>query len=695
VTAVSGAPVPAPPAEPAPTATARPEPAAHGHRPELDGVRTIAVYLVLLFHTGLSWAEGGFIGVDLFFVLSGLLVSGVLLDELDRSGSLRVGRFYARRVRRLLPAALVTVLATCLTFTVLWSVVRRLDIVDDARSALLYYANWHFVAESGDYFASGVDRSPFLHFWSLAIEEQFYVVFPLLLLLLWRRGSRALLVGLTAVLVVSLAAQLWWATADTDHAYYGTDARVYQLFAGAALTVALRTWPRLRLGAARAHAAAVVGLVGLLVLGSGLVDVSPSVRGIGATVVAVLLLGGLVAGQGQPLSRLLGSRVPAYLGRISYGTYLWHWPVIVALTTLLDASPVVVAVFAFALGTGLAALSYEVVEMPLRRSRLLDRVQWPVVVGGVAVSALVAVTLVPGMLEQDRRPALSDEAFGTPASAGTRTAGAQPVPAGTDWRAARQSIGEQHWCAADDGAACVVHRGDGPHVLLVGDSQAVTLVPMFRRLAKEHDLTLSVDVVAGCPWQEGLDNDKLGADYAQEGESARVGWYDDALRTLDPDVVVLLDRPRDDPEEWGASVSRRDGRRQPLARAVYDTTRDTLREISAVADHTLVVQRLVMPETFDPTDCLATRPTVGDCAVTAPSSTSPSDGYVAAVAARDDSVTPVDLNPAFCPGLPVCEPMVGDRVVYRDDHHYTATWALHRRAAVWRLLTATGALGDG
>src|SRR3954452_20659347 len=162
------------------------------HRPALDGVRTIAVYLVVLFHSGLSVADGGFIGVDVFFVLSGFLITNVLLDDVDDCGRIRFGRFYARRIRRLLPAALAVIAATCLLFLALTTVVRRLPLVRVAQSALLYVANWRFLHEQNDYFATtGVDKSPFLHFWSLGIEEQFYVVFPLLLLgLIWAGRRR-------------------------------------------------------------------------------------------------------------------------------------------------------------------------------------------------------------------------------------------------------------------------------------------------------------------------------------------------------------------------------------------------------------------------------------------------------------------------------------------------------------------------
>ena len=130
------------------------------HRPALDGVRTLAVYLVVLYHAEMPGVAGGFIGVDLFFVLSGFLVSNVLLSEIDERGTLRLGRFYARRVRRLLPAAVLVVVVTGAVFVLVTSIVRRLAFVDDARSALLYFANWHFLSESNDYFATGTERSP-------------------------------------------------------------------------------------------------------------------------------------------------------------------------------------------------------------------------------------------------------------------------------------------------------------------------------------------------------------------------------------------------------------------------------------------------------------------------------------------------------------------------------------------------------
>ena len=660
------------------------------YRPALDGLRTVAVYLVLLFHTGLESVGGGFIGVDLFFVLSGFLVSNVILSEMDRTGRLRLGQFYARRVRRLLPAAVVVVAATCAVFVLVTSVTRRLPLVADAQSALLYVANWRFLHSAEDYFAADVAESPFLHFWSLAIEEQFYVVFPVLLLLLYRISRRwawAMLAGLGACFALSVGAQLYWAQVDANHAYYGTDARLYQLLAGALLTVALRTWT-FHTRRRTAELFAVGGLGAMLLLGSGLLQMSPSWRGIGATVGSVVLVAGLSLREDGVLTGLLSRPVPVFLGRISYGTYLWHWPVILALGEVLVVGPAVVAVLAMALSTGLAAASYEVLEMPIRRSDVLDRFRWNTAVAGVAVSALVAVTTVPWLLAQDRRPALAafDRAAGPAASApGTE------LPKNVDWEQVREDTGRVGSCAVDDVDACTVVEGGGPHLLVVGDSQAQMLEPMFEQIAEDHDLTLSVNIVAGCPWQEGLTNLEASDKGQAACERARVGWYDEVLPALDPDIVMLVARPRDG-RSWSGTVVRRDGTPQPLVKAIAETSKATLDTIARTGARAVVVEQMIMPETFRPDDCLTSAADPGQCAVPVPLGTSPTDALLIAEASRKPSLYTVDLNPALCPSAPLCQAVVDGEIVWRDDHHVTARFAAARREHVWRLIQRTGVL---
>lgn len=339
------------------------------YRPQLDGLRFVAVMLVLAFHAGMVSMSGGFIGVDLFFVLSGFLVTNVILDEVDRQGSFSVGAFYGRRVRRLLPAAVLAITATCVLAVLVTPEASRLSMVSDARAALLYFANWQFIADANDYFGDGISASPFLHYWSLSIEEQYYIVYPLLIFLVLikaRQSERRVGLLLAVLTAVSVALQVHAAANDVNFAYYATQTRIYQPLAGCVLAIALRELGRR--GTTESGGAGgllgTLGVVGVVVLASGWLDLSESVRGLLCTVAALAAVGGLCLAPTTPVSRALSWSVPRYLGQISYGTYLWHWPVILVIAQLFDVRPIVLALMATAVATGLAALSFQVFETP-------------------------------------------------------------------------------------------------------------------------------------------------------------------------------------------------------------------------------------------------------------------------------------------------------------------------------------------
>jgi peptidoglycan/LPS O-acetylase OafA/YrhL len=679
------------------------------YRPALDGLRSVAVYLVLLFHSGMTAFAGGFIGVDLFFVLSGFLVSNVILSEIRETGRLSLGRFYARRVRRLLPAAVVTVAATSLVFLIVFPVVRRLPLVLDAQSALLYVANWNFLVRSNDYFASDVDKSPFLHFWSLSIEEQFYVFFPILLLLLSRlrrRRSAVMLAVLGGLLLLSLAAQLYWARVNMNWAYYGTDARLYQLLAGALLAVALLTFSR-RPPAAVSAGIAVLGLLGMLGLGSGLLELAPSPRGILATVASVALIGGLMTSEGSPLARVLSHGMPVYLGKVSYGTYLWHWPVILVLQDFLATRPVVTAALAMAISTGLASLSFELLELPVRTAAVLRRFRWSTVVVGVATSALVATAVVPPVLESQRRPRLAQPG-GTAFAAENVTAGAgavgakernKPVPQDIDWRSMLGHPEDEPLCTVRHPVACTLVRGSGPHIVLVGDSQARALTPMFRALAKKHGFTFSHNAVPACPWQSEVVLERLPESRLKECLAQRDEWYDQVLPQLHADLVVLLSMPRgegDDPKAGrsGPPLTRVGGSDESVAELLFSTTRDTVRQIESTGPRVLIVESLPIPGHGDPLECLARASRLRQCEVPLPAEQSMNDVFAKVAAELSDDVFTVDLDPVFCYGRPRCLPVIDGTVVWSDAHHLSVAITQKKREEVWRAIKATGAL-DG
>ena len=670
------------------------------YRPALDGLRSVAVYLVVLFHAGMAAFAGGFIGVDLFFVLSGFLVSNVILSELDEHGRLDLGRFYARRVRRLLPAAVLVIVATSAVFLLVTTVVRRLPLVLDAQSALLYVANWNFLVQQNDYFGRGTEESPFLHFWSLSIEEQFYLVFPVLLLVLVRAARRrawVLPAVLTGLFLLSLGAQLSWARVDATWAYYGTDARLYQLLAGVLLALLLRSRPDV-LPRRLAGPVAGVGLAAMVLLGTGLVDLTPSNRGILATGASVVLVAGLMARADGILGRLLSRRTPVYLGQVSYGTYLWHWPVILVLQEVLEVRPLVLAVLAVGVSTGLAALSFQLLEMPVRSTPLLRPFRWSTVLVGVTASVVVASTVVPATLESERKPRL---AVGEPAQAApvpVAQGGAparernKPVPQGIDWEEKVTGGIRKPLCTPDDLTACIVTEGDGPHVSLVGDSHAGMLAPMFLQLAMEHDLTLSFNVLPGCPWQAKLVNTGRPVDDQERCLAQRGPWYESVLPRLQADVVVLASLSRADQEDAAETLAR-DGEEtdEPVADLVLSTTTETVELIESQGSKVVIIDSLPTSDGQDPLDCLAGAQRLHECEVPLPRR-SVTDAIHQVAAARSDDVHTVDLTDVFCVGAPRCLPVVDGIVVWRDPHHFSREITLHRRDEVWTRLRQTGAL---
>lgn len=685
------------------------------YRPALDGLRTIAVYLVVLFHAGLAWAAGGFIGVDLFFVLSGFLVSSVILSELDRTGRLDIGRFYARRVRRLLPAAVVVIVATATVFLLITPLARRLPLVGDAQSALLYVANWNFLFKQQDYFASGIDESPFLHFWSLAIEEQFYLFFPLLLVFLFRRSAkhpRLIPAVVGGLLAASLVSQLVWAQLNVSWAYYGTDARLYQMLAGVLLALGLRALaarPSVRPTGRAGGLVAGVGLVSMLVLGSGLLELTPSWRGILATVASVALVGGIMLSEDGFLSRQLSRHIPVFLGKVSYGTYLWHWPVILVLTEVLEIKPLTVAALAIGLSTGLAALSFQVLETPIRSAQALHPFRWQTALVGLTSSAAVAALVVPVVLSSERTPRLASTAVASvpvasvmpePSEAALRDSDVRevsradrkaPVPSGIDYEKLMKEPDDYPPCTPEDPDACVLVKGSGTHIALVGDSHAEMLIAMFKKLAQEHDLTLSVNAVRGCPWQAGVVDSDFDEERATECLDSRGPWYDKVLPELDPDVVVLSAMARED-GRWKKRLVRADGSTEDDVRElVFNSTKETVEQISAQGRRVVMLNSLPLTGNRDPLECLSAAETLEQCSV--PIEEQPaSDTFYETVASLSDNVYTADVADVFCDGAPLCLPVVDDIVVWKDKLHLTEDIVVHRREAVWRRLKQSGVL---
>ena len=342
----------------------------------LDGLRAVAVLAVVLYHLTVGWASGGLLGVGVFFVLSGYLITDLLLAEREREGAIALGRFWLRRARRLLPALWVM-----LVVVTLWIVFLDPSQLGGIRgallAALLYFSNWWYAFQHVSYFASFGAPSPLGHLWSLAVEEQFYLVWPLLLILALRFVHRRwLLVGLVIAGALASAwamAALFQPGSDPTRVYEGTDTRAFQLLIGASLAI---VWPSRRLTgplpALRRRGLDALGGLGLAVIVVMVMDTNEyqTLLYRGGMVILSLATVAVIAALAHPaalLGRILGAPPLRWIGVRSYGIYLWHYPIIV-LTTPVDSTPgPVLALLQLGATVAVAGLSWHFVEEPIRR----------------------------------------------------------------------------------------------------------------------------------------------------------------------------------------------------------------------------------------------------------------------------------------------------------------------------------------
>jgi len=375
--------------------------AADRFRPDIEGMRAIAVGLVLLFHGFGKPFTGGFVGVDVFFVISGFLITGILLHEQVKDGRISLGRFYARRVRRILPASTLMVLVTIAATYRLLGFISGNELADDAKWTAVFAANIHFGLIGTDYLGSQRPPSPLQHMWSLGVEEQFYLVWPsvfLLLVLVVRRFKRrnvsgVLAVSLLAVIGASLATSVVQTSTNATWAYFSPATRAWELALGALIAV---IGPALsRLPGWVYHAAAALGLAGIMVSALALTRTMPFP---GWRVAIPVVSSGLLiwAGCGNPqtvVGRALSVRPMQWIGARSYSLYLWHWPILMVaeqyaghhLSAWQNAGLLLAAVAA-------SATSYRFVENPVRNSRLLkSRTGLTLAFGLVLILATIAV----------------------------------------------------------------------------------------------------------------------------------------------------------------------------------------------------------------------------------------------------------------------------------------------------------------
>lgn len=658
--------------EPAPPAAAR--------RSDIQGLRAIAVLAVVVFHAGLP-LPGGFTGVDVFFVISGFVISLMLLRQLAATSRIALGEFYLRRVRRLMPALAIMLVATLAGSVLLQSPFGfQQDTAAVGVGAALWSANIAIYSRVGGYFDRAADELPLLHTWSLSVEEQFYLVFPLLLLGLWRlaRGRiRFAAAGLALVCAVSFAFALLASynlvdgiDRGADFAFYMSPARAWEFGAGALLALAVhagRTLPR--------RAAPAAALLGLFGLGGSLLWIDRSTPFPGWVALVPVVSTMLLIAAGSHPSRTvaaLSARPMTWLGDLSYGWYLWHWPLIV-FARLIWPGSLLATVLAAGLSLLPAWLSYRYVEEPVRAGTFrLGRRTAPAVRRRRVWRVAVACMLVPLML------------FGGFGILAGQHWGSQRIAAGAQ-QTESYPIGYEDGCHEGgplpkrDLAACTWNEQYADPVYLVGDSNAGMYADGLVEATARTEHRLVVGARSNCPF--------IGASVHAAGSTkdcdAYVAGTTEWLTQQPPATVVLAaaaDQITDDSatitDPQTGELAKTEEQKAALWRESLSSMISTLR----AAGHRVVVIGVVPHFTapqggyWSTVDCAIVdlAESTSTCGVEQSLQDADQDQQLAlaaqATAAAESGATLVDLRGAICTDG-VCSTVRDDQFVYREGKH--------------------------
>lgn len=637
---------------------------ANTHRSDIDALRALAVGLVIVFHMSESTLSAGFVGVDVFFVLSGFLITGILSAELDRTGEVDLGRFWARRIRRLLPASTLTLVAVVLGSLWLTSPLRWEQLVDTAISAVFYVSNFFFAGQQADYFAADVRSNPLLHYWSLSVEEQFYVIWPVVFFALGKLGKRGSGAGSPANLrlavaiglgLVSFLYSLLLTGSNTTLAYYSPFSRAWEFLAGATLALLIGRLPELGNRMVRQ----VMALGGLaLILGSLMVVSAtksfPAPSALLPVAGTLLFIHARVA-PGDPLGRAMLFAPIQYIGRLSYSWYLWHWPFLVIGWEYFQSSSPTVTLLLVAASFVAAAATHHLVENPVRFAALLkpSKPNFALAAGLIVVGLASAGVLQLRSQDELDRPEL------------------QAINDATEvWYG---DLLDGFACASSDVDflldSCAFGDTDSDTVLLaLGDSNAEHWLPALDRLGTENGFAVVLRVRGGCPAQQ------MDSPFTLEPELCRSLQADTSavVSELEPDGVFV-----NQISEYVEFVVDRSGNSlsEEARREMWVT--ETAAFLDRFGDTPVAWLHPTPINDTNPVDCLAWRDE-GDCeteratALRIPNIERQwsADGFAEA----QNPPIVIDLNEAFCPD-DRCPLLIDDVVIYRDENHLSVAAA--------------------
>ncbi len=654
--------------------------------PEVQALRAVAVLLVVVYHFSPGLLPGGYIGVDVFFVISGFLISGHMLREVDRTGRLSLAGFWSARARRILPAALVTILATLVGAFLLLSYADWDRVAQQSLASIFYVQNWVLAAESVDYLAADNVPTPVQHFWSLAVEEQFYLLWPFVVVLaaLLSRRVRALagrrhlvvLALFALVTVVSFVYSVVRVSSGDDAAYFVTTTRLWELGAGGILAVVLRYTDRFAL------ARSALCLAGLAAIGYGALTLDPASHdfpGLNALFPVLGAMAVIAAGR----TRGIGSLTPVvdlppvrWFGDTSYSLYLWHFPVITFFTgtTLRDPGPLETLVL-FGVAVALAAASYYGIEQPVRRNRGLRRRHGRTLALAGAAMLVTAVATQPltaaAAHERDqaaaaeqrlREEGVEGAAAMTPAADRYFAPDAKGIVLPNPADARKDA--PPHGClsAADATTTRSCEMGDTSSdrvVALVGDSHANVMTTVMDELGRQHGWKVVSYAHISCPFSfEMRESEQRKRTRCQEANHRTV----DELVATKPEAVVTVNYNSGD---FVDSDTGHEPGAQGYAE-VFAELNDAGIPVVAFRGNPVPDPDVLVPT------CVAARTTKpSDCDLERKDALRP-DPVVEAVEMADDA-TLVDLSDRYC-GTDTCPAVIGNALVYRDSTHLSDTF---------------------
>lgn len=637
-----------------------------GTRKDIQGLRAIAILLVLLAHAKVPFFQGGFIGVDVFFVLSGFLITGLLVRELEKRKGISLVSFYGRRAKRLLPLASLVLVVIGLASFLVFPELRQIEAGKDIVGAAFYFVNWLFAAQNIDYFtASDTALSPVRHYWSLAVEEQFYFVWPAGIIAAAALAKRAkanprqvALYLLCAVAAISFAYSVYLTIANPQVAYFSTLTRMWELSLGGILVLAL---PRAsKLQGRSSNALILVGALAIILSAIFMSDKTPFPGwwALAPTLGTVAMLVGGAARKAPLLARPLSVAPMQHIGNISYSWYLWHWPFVVFALALWPEIGTLGLLAATAASLVPTEISHFLIEKPVHNSKTLSKNPKKSLAIGLLLSAIAAAAgllLFAGRAQVESSQSAPGAAIikgQVPLQNKATSLSPTPIEAKDD-KAGAYFDGCFVWGDILESGKCTYGNTSAKKTMvLFGDSRALQFFDALEIIANQKGWRLVILSRGDCSF----------ADVELDPRCNK--WRDNSIERIQeerPELVVL---------GTATKYFYRLGGKESLPALVSGTKR-TIREVRSSGAKVLVMRDQSAAPWVQPAECVAENLSkLQECAWK-PGELS---GHAFdLMAAEEEGVPTINVQPHVCrPNL--CPSVIGNVIVYKDGYHYSATF---------------------